>query len=355
VTHIQLEHLTKTYPNTPIPAVDNLSLQVNDGEFVSLLGPSGGGKTTTLRMLAGLIAPDRGTIRFDGQNVTDVAAQDRGVAMVFQNHALFPHMTVAENIAFGLKMRRVDKATRERRVAEMMQLVRLPQLATRRPSELSGGQQQRVALARSLVTNPTVLLLDEPLSSLDAHLRSEMRQLILTVQQELKITTVMVTHDQHDAVIMSDRIALMFDGKLQQIAAPQDFYSRPSNEKVARFFGGINFIPCEPLEADRLKSPFGVLRHRLRYLTMPYGTLTIRPEHVTLAQDLAAPAAENTVAATITNAAYEGAFARYWVQAADVTLELVRRVESDGMLAAGTAVEIHLPPEHLWVMAAGVG
>ncbi|MBL8045364.1 MAG: ABC transporter ATP-binding protein, partial [Anaerolineales bacterium] len=240
MTHVALNQLTKTYGT--FTAVHQLSLNIPSGQITALLGPSGCGKTTTLKMLAGLIAPTSGDIAFDDSSVLNTPAERRGAVMVFQNHLLFPYMSVAENVAFGLKMRGADKKTTARQVSELLAHVQLAGFDKRKPHELSGGQQQRVALARALITQPRVLLLDEPLSNLDAYLRDEMRELILMLQRERGITTVVVTHDQEEAVILADRIALLFHGELQQFAAPRAFYERPTNERVARFFGGTNFL-----------------------------------------------------------------------------------------------------------------
>ncbi|MBC8093013.1 MAG: ABC transporter ATP-binding protein, partial [Pseudonocardia sp.] len=239
---VEIRELTKAY-GTNAPVVDGVSIDVGPGELVSLLGPSGCGKTTTLKVVAGLLDPTGGDVRFDGVSVLRRPAERRGVAMVFQKPLLFPHLTVAENVAFGLTVRRVPRATRRARVGAMLDLVRLPGLGDRRATELSGGQEQRVSLARALVTDPGVLLLDEPLSQLDAALRIEMRELIRTVQREVGVTTIFVTHDQEEAVMLSDRIALLLDGRVVQDAPPSEFYTRPATLAVARYFGTDNLGP----------------------------------------------------------------------------------------------------------------
>ena len=232
MTHIILDVLTKVYSGTQVPAVDRFSLDIPHGELVAFLGPSGCGKTTTLKMIAGLIRPTSGGILFDSENVLPIPAEKRGAVMVFQNYLLFPYMSIGDNVGFGLKMRGVDKKTMRQKVQEMLELVKLPDISNRRPNQLSGGQQQRVALARALITEPRVLLLDEPLSNLDAHLRDEMRELILTIQKELNVTTIFVTHDQEEAVLLADQIALIFEGVLQQYASPGEFYQRPISEEA---------------------------------------------------------------------------------------------------------------------------
>ena len=241
MTHVSLKELTKVYPGASEPSLDRLNLEIASGELTALLGPSGCGKTTTMKMIAGLLVPTSGDVTFDGRSVLNDKPEHRGVVMVFQNYLLFPYMSVADNIGFGLKMRKVDKGEIERRVAEMLELVKLPDLGKRRPSELSGGQQQRVALARALIVHPNVLLLDEPLSNLDAHLRFEMRDLIRSLQQEMGITTIFVTHDQEEAVVLADKVALILDGRLKQYAKADMFYKQPVDEATARFFGGQNF------------------------------------------------------------------------------------------------------------------
>ncbi len=227
------------------PAVRQTSFDVAPGEFVTLLGPSGSGKTTCLRMVAGFVAPTAGRILLGGRDVTRMPANRRNIGMVFQSYALFPHYTVAENIAFGLKVRRVGRAEREARVAEALRLVRLEAFAARYPAQLSGGQRQRVALARAVVIRPDVLLLDEPLAALDLKLREELQVEIKRVQSELNMTTLFVTHDQGEALSMSDRIAVMQAGGIVQMAAPHALYERPNCRFVANFLGRTNLIEVE--------------------------------------------------------------------------------------------------------------
>lgn len=232
---IELKNITANYGENLV--LRDFSLSVSDGEFVALLGASGCGKTTALKVIAGLIAETSGEIWLDGRNITKVIAERREAAMVFQKPLLFPFLSVAENVAFGLKMRKIPKAETHQKVAEALSLVKLEGFENRSATQLSGGQEQRVALARALVTNPRVLLLDEPFSALDAVLRIEMRNLIRELQQRLKITTVFVTHDQEEAVSIADRIALMDDGRLAQISVPKDFFINPLTPNAARFFG----------------------------------------------------------------------------------------------------------------------
>jgi len=240
MSHLVLEGLGKSYGT--VTAVEGLDLAVERGEFVSLLGPSGCGKTTTLQMIAGFASVDRGRILLDGGDLAAVAPNKRGLGIVFQSYALFPHMTVAENIAFGLEMRGIAKAEREKRTLETMALVGLKGFADRYPRRMSGGQQQRVALARALVIQPALLLLDEPLSNLDAKLREEMQGELRRIQRSVGTTTILVTHDQHEAMALSDRIVVMNQGRVEQIGAPDAVYGRPSTAFVANFLGKTNVL-----------------------------------------------------------------------------------------------------------------
>jgi putative spermidine/putrescine transport system ATP-binding protein len=242
MSYLELAGLQKRYGASV--AVDDVSLSVAKGESVALLGPSGCGKTTTLRMLAGLIAPDRGTIRVDGTEITRLPAHKRNMGYVFQSYALFPHLSVARNVAFGLEERGVARGEIARQVAEGLAMVQLGHLGDRRPRELSGGQQQRVALARALVIHPSVLLLDESLSNLDAKLRDAMRHEIRSIQRSLGITTLFVTHDQVEALTMCDRIAVMNRGRIAQIGTAEDIYERPATRFVAEFVGRMNALPA---------------------------------------------------------------------------------------------------------------
>ncbi|UOQ94593.1 ABC transporter ATP-binding protein [Halobacillus shinanisalinarum] len=238
---VNLSTITKRFGN--VTAVKGLDLVIEEGEFFTFLGPSGCGKTTTLRMIAGFYYPSSGKVKFNERDMTTVPPEKRNTGMVFQNYALFPHMTVFENVAFGLNVRKINKANTKKRVEDVLNKVRLDQYITRQVSQLSGGQQQRVALARALVIEPDILLLDEPLSNLDARLRDEMRTEILRLQREYGITTIYVTHDQVEALTMSDRIAVFNYGECQQIGTPTDIYNKPVNDFVAEFIGETNLSP----------------------------------------------------------------------------------------------------------------
>jgi len=240
MVEVKLQKVTKRFGK--VVAVDNVTLSIKEGEFFTFLGPSGCGKTTTLRVIAGLEYPDEGRIFFDNEDVTDLPPYKRNTGMVFQNYALWPHMTVFENIAYGLKIRGYSKSEIRKRVLEVLDLVKLRGLEDRYPTQLSGGQQQRVALARALVIEPKVLLLDEPLSNLDARLRVEMREELKRLQKKLKITTIYVTHDQEEALVISDRIAVMNQGRIMQVGEPNEVYRRPKSLFVATFLGRCSLI-----------------------------------------------------------------------------------------------------------------
>src|SRR5688572_3615193 len=240
---VRLERVTKLFAD--VAAVDDLSLDITEGEFFSLLGPSGCGKTTTLRMIGGFEDPTYGTVYLGGRDVTDLPPYKRDVNTVFQSYALFPHLDVYENVAFGLRRKKVDKTELERRVAETMALVDLTGFEKRKPPQMSGGQQQRVALARALVNHPQVLLLDEPLGALDMKLRKQMQLYLKRIQQEVGITFIYVTHDQEEAMTMSDRLAVMRSGKIEQLGSPAEVYEHPATEFVAGFLGASNLLDGE--------------------------------------------------------------------------------------------------------------
>ncbi|GAB3450271.1 ABC transporter ATP-binding protein [Insolitispirillum peregrinum] len=246
---LELDNLTKQYGH--LYAVENVSLTVEQGEFISLLGPSGCGKTTTLQMIAGFVEATAGAIRLQGRDITHAPANSRGLGIVFQSYALFPHMTVAGNVSFGLEMQKVSKAERARRVDHALTLVHLDAYADRYPRELSGGQRQRVALARALVIQPPLLLLDEPLSNLDAKLREAMQFELRNIQQQVGTTTIMVTHDQAEAFSVSDRVVVMQSGKVMQIDTPYQVYEHPATDFISRFVGKTNMIPSAPGHPQR--------------------------------------------------------------------------------------------------------
>jgi ABC-type sugar transport system ATPase subunit len=285
LARIDLVNLTKRFG--AVVAVNDLSFTIEDGEFVVFVGPSGCGKTTTLRMIAGFEDPSAGEIRIDGRVVNDIEPRDRGLGMVFQTHALFPHKSVAQNIEFGLRMKRVPASERSVRVRQVADMVRIAHLLDKMPAQCSGGESQRVALARTLVTNPSTFLLDEPLSSLDAKLRRELRAECDRLHQTLKRTFIFVTHDQEEAMTLADRIVVMRNGEIEQSGSPMAIYSDPVSYFVADFFGSpsMNLVAGEIVQADgalRFRSPrFDIpLPPRLNSAKPGRATLGIRPEHV---------------------------------------------------------------------------
>ena len=343
MTRVLLTDLTKTYPGAKTPSLDRLTLDIASGELTALLGPSGCGKTTTMKMIAGLLEPSSGDITFDGRSILQDRPEDRGVVMVFQNYLLFPYMSVADNVGFGLRMRKVPRDQIAARVAGMLALVHLPDLGHRRPADLSGGQQQRVALARALIVQPKVLLLDEPLSNLDAHLRIEMRDLIRGIQKDLGITTIFVTHDQEEAVVLADRVALILDGRLRQYDAPDAFYRRPADREVAVFFGGRNLIAGHAT-GGTFDSPLGPLTLPAGLREGP-GTVTFRPEAVRIG-----PGAQNTLTARVADRLYLGTQTRLRLTVGAAVIEAVLSPDLVEGIAPGDAITINLPPASLWVM-----
>jgi putative spermidine/putrescine transport system ATP-binding protein len=310
-----------------VVAVDEVSLDAAPGEFLSLLGPSGCGKSTLLRMVAGLVEPDGGQVVLAGEDITRVAVHRRNLGLVFQSYALFPHMTVFENVAFGLRRRGVGETELGPRVERMLELVRLGPLGARYPRELSGGQQQRVALARALVTEPRVLLLDEPLSNLDALLRDEMRVELKRLQESLGTTMIFVTHDQAEALILSDRVVVMERGRVEQVGRPEEVYRRPATPFVARFLGRANFLAGTVAGSEAGRTVVALEDGGLSIVAGPrQGLAPGQPVHVVIRQESirleppgadAGPAGPNHFAATIVFHAFAGQAHHYVVQLAD--------------------------------------
>jgi putative spermidine/putrescine transport system ATP-binding protein len=318
---VEFDHVQKTYDGEHL-AVDDLSFGIVRGEFLTLLGPSGSGKTTALMMLAGFEVPTAGDIRLAGRSLARVAPYRRNMGVVFQNYALFPHMTVAENLAFPLSVRRLGRPEIVRRIDRVLDMVRLGGFRARRPAELSGGQQQRVALARALIFDPDVILMDEPLGALDKQLREQLQIEVKHIQKNLGVTVVYVTHDQSEALTMSDRIAVLKDGRLQQLATPEELYDRPRSAFVARFVGESNRLTGRVLVVDRdrctVETDAGLKIQALAVNIGPSGsrtTLSIRPERVLLLG--AESPCENALPAEVEELIFHGDHRRVRMRIAD--------------------------------------
>ena len=348
---IGVRELTKQFGGTT--AVDRVSLEIADGELFTLLGPSGCGKTTLLRLIAGFSRPDGGSLVFGERIVNDVPPYARNIGMVFQNYALWPHMSVFQNVAYGLRIRGFAGPTLQAQVEEGLRKVNLTGLGGRYPGQLSGGQQQRVALARALVLNPDILLLDEPLSNLDAKIRVQVRAEIRKLQRELGITTVYVTHDQEEALSLSDRIAVMKDGRALQIGGPKEVYERPRTRFVADFVGTNNLLPgtasAPEGELCRVDTALGAIQARVTDGVAPGQAcvVAIRPENVTVRQgETLPPDRENAVTGRIGLASYLGNTLRYDVETrSGILLKAdIRDPWRHEPLAIGTAVTLSFPP-----------
>jgi spermidine/putrescine ABC transporter ATP-binding subunit len=344
---VSLNDLEKSYDRAA--AVAGVSLDIDSGEFLTLLGPSGSGKTTTLMMIAGFETPSRGDITIDGTSVVGIPPYRRNIGMVFQNYALFPHLTVADNIAFPLKQRGVDKAERAKLVGEALELVHLPGYGKRYPRQLSGGQQQRVAFARAIVFKPRLLLMDEPLGALDKQLRENLQLEMRRLHADLGITFIYVTHDQEEALIMSDRIAVMNEGLVAQVGRPEDLYDRPSSRFVAAFLGESNFLPAivRGIEHDVVVAECegGIIRALCPSppATGEKVTLTTRPERIRFADGGWVPAVpQNRLSITVTEALFAGECCRYMLQASDGTVMVLKEPSSAAIRrrAVGERAEI---------------
>ncbi|BCW44891.1 ABC transporter ATP-binding protein [Arthrobacter sp. StoSoilB5] len=353
--YLSISALTKQYKNTSIPAVDRVSLNVDEGDFLALLGPSGCGKTTTLRMIAGLIEPSSGSVSVQGKDITKSPVHKRSIGMVFQNYALFPHLDVKSNVAYGLKMRRVPKAEIAVQVQNALDLVRLGHLADRRVTALSGGQQQRVALARAIVVNPQLFLMDEPLSNLDAKLRDAMRTEIRSIQRKMGITSVFVTHDQDEALTMADKIAVMSEGVLEQFGTPSDIFERPATRFVAEFVGQANLL-------DDIKVSGSAGNHVLDvpgagHLSVPRisgtysgkSTAMVRP-HQLKAHSFSS--SSNGIRGDVRSATYFGDTIQYEIQAGQNLLRVQMRADGSPTLAVGSEAAITAATDTIHFIAA---
>ncbi len=353
---LELSHVQKRFG--AFTAVADFELSAERGEFVSFLGPSGCGKTTTLRMIAGFEYPDAGSIRVDGKEITHLAPNKRNVGMVFQSYALFPNMTVAHNIGFGMRVKKQPQDAINRRVGELLEMINMPEKSSRYPYQLSGGQQQRVALARALAIEPTVLLLDEPLSALDAKIRVALRHEIREIQRQLGITTVYVTHDQEEALELSDRVVVMSEGRVEQIGTPFEIYNFPSTAFVASFVGTLNAVEAKIVDPAAGRITLG--GHAIRTTASLDGAagdtvmLALRPEMITL-EGIDGQSADNAnrVPATVTDVAFLGSVVRVSVSVGEGTVVHVDTFNNPNLAvpAIGSPVTLSFPPEACLVLA----
>ena len=353
MSSVVLRSLTKRFGKET--ALDGVSLEIEHGQLICLLGPSGCGKTTALRLVAGFIEPDAGEIRLGDKVVSapgrTVPPEQRNVSMVFQTHALWPHMTVAENVAYGLAVRKLDRATIARKVSAILSTTRLAPFAERYPAELSGGQQQRVSLARALVVEPDTLLLDEPLSSLDANLREEMRFEVRRLHDAYRITSIYVTHDQGEAMTTADRIAVMNAGRIEQVGTPEEVYDRPRSEFVARFLGGSNILRGTALDATHVS--FAGTPIECRGATLVAGapaSVCIRQHDIGITNHAARPSAANAVPCKIVRNVFLGSARDYLVEASDGTQLRVTAAAAESFVP-GASVWVTLPPERCRALA----
>ena len=343
---VELRGLTKHYDSLAV--VDDVSLHIEHGSLVCLLGPSGCGKTTTLRLIAGFVEPTAGEILVGGRLLSSPARtlppEQRNMSMIFQSYALWPHMTVAENVAYGLKLRKFDRNTVNRKLQAILATTRLGNLAERYPGELSGGQQQRVALARALVVDPETLLLDEPLSNLDANLREEMRFEVRRLHDEYRYTTVYVTHDQSEAMTTADVIAVMNAGKIEQAGSPEEIYDRPRSEFVARFIGASNVVKGKAVDESHLSIAGKALRCTGdKFVAGREAALSVRQHDIRLHET--EQEVENVLKATVARQVFLGSSRDYLVEIADGTQFRVV-TSADESIPQGSAVWLELPPEH---------
>lgn len=362
---VELRRIVKRFGS--LTAVHETDMDFAEGSFITLLGPSGCGKTTTLRMIAGLEAPTSGDIMVKGKRINDLPIHRRNLGLVFQNYALFPHKTVFDNVAFGLKYRSVDRATAAERVRRALDLVRLPQMADRYPAQLSGGQQQRIALARAVVIEPDVLLLDEPLSALDANLRENMRIELKRIQRELGVTTIFVTHDQSEALAMSDRVVVMNQGFVEQVGPPQEVYNAPHSEFVAGFLGNSNILhgTVEGTDANGVSVALDAGGLPVRLAPGDDGPFApgepvrviVRAERLHLQSREAAKALGDDVTVwpvTVEAVDYQGQAARYFLRAGELSLQAINPIERDPH-AEGAALAVSLRPEDGVLLRPGPG
>lgn len=354
MTNVQLKGVRKDFGT--FTAISHIDLDIASGELIALLGPSGCGKTTTLRMIAGLEAPSGGQILFDEDDVSDMPVQDRNVGMVFQRYALFPHMSVEKNVMFGLKVRGIPRAEINQRLEQILDVVQLQAFRHRFPAQLSGGQMQRVAIARTLITNPSVLMMDEPLANLDTKLRGEMRRFIRKLQQRLNITTIFVTHDQVEAMELADRVAVIFDGKLAQFDTPDALYQRPASVEIADFMGASNIFDAQ-ISNNKATTAFGTLQFTRDTMTLHDGpaNILLRAEAIDMLvaeydsdtqPEKNAPV--NTLLGRITGREFFGAAVNYSVECGKVSINV--NEQSRRLLDIGQSVQLSIEPQRIWII-----
>jgi iron(III) transport system ATP-binding protein len=357
MTSLKFKNLTKQFGSSI--AVNHIDLEVADGELIALLGPSGCGKTTTLRMLAGFLAPDNGLILVDNKVISSpkrtLPPEQRNMSMIFQSYAIWPHKTVFENVAFGLQLRRIAKGEIHLRVKRALEITYLDRLADRYPSQLSGGQQQRVALARAIVIGPQILLLDEPLSNLDASLRDELRSEIRRIHDETGLTTIYVTHDQSEALVLADQIVVMSNGDIQQVGTPEEIYERPQNKFVAQFIGRCNVVPGILLSNEDVDVKGVILQASDRVAGTVVGepiALSIRPHAIAInaVDDVVYHNHTNSFNAAIEQHAYFGEFREYRVRLEHSELCLTVVTPPHVKFLTGDRVVIQIPPHHCQIL-----
>ena len=347
MTQVHLKGVRKEFGS--FVAIDRIDLEIQSGELVALLGPSGCGKTTTLRMISGLDGPTDGNVLFDGRDMSTVPVRDRNVGMVFQRYALFPHMNVEKNITFGLRVRRLDQDEVRERLEEILEIVQLTAFRHRFPAQLSGGQMQRVAIARTLITKPSVLMMDEPLANLDTNLRGEMRRFIRDLQQRFSITTIFVTHDQVEAMELSDRVAVLFDGRLEQYDTPDAIYHRPQKQSVAKFMGASNIVEGTVRSDGVIATEFAEFRG-VDTGAVPSGSRVramIRSEAIEMSRQPNG-GAENQISGTVENADFFGAVLSYGIRVGDSELNVDEH--STDRVMPGTEVYLNIPGDRIWLI-----
>lgn len=331
MTSVNIISLNKTYPNRYVPVLKDFSLSIQDGEMVALLGPSGMGKSTLLKLITGIERPDSGDIQFDGSSILNIDPNKRGAVLMFQKSYLFPFLNVEENIGFGLKVQGASSETIRTEVKRMLNLIGLPGIECRKPGQLSGGEGQRVALARALVTNPKLLLLDEPLSSLDTEVRMNLQEAIRNIQRELGVTTIFVTHDLGEAMAMSDRMALLLNGEIVALDKPENLFHRPSSVAAAKFMGVSTFLNGDQL---KVQCEAGSNSNKL---------FAIRPEHIRVQKDVC----ENSMRGVVSDCVFRGEYIEYQVDVNDATVR-ARMPMPSPMFSHGEQVHVKFPKEYLF-------